>query len=167
MRNGDGRSPLPNADPTWNAKNNVQRNGITRLGTVMADWLTGSTTRVQLVRYFAVAGGIQLLYLCIMASFLLLGWHYVGAIAAAQVLTVAAAFHPYRIWVFESRGRAARDLPRFLAVWSGGAFAGFVLTPALVEFLAMPPFPAQTLAIVLVSSGSFLAHRLFSFGAHR
>lgn len=115
------------------------------------------------VRYLLVAGTTQVVYLGTFALGLLAGWHYMLAIGVAQVLTIAAAFPAYRTIVFESAGRIGTDFIRFISVWAGGAVAGIVLTPALVELGGVHPFVAQLIAIVLVAVGSFLGHRYFSF----
>ena len=115
------------------------------------------------IRYLVVAGCTQVVYLGTFSLGLLAGWHYMIAIAVAQVVTIAAAFPAYRTIVFESRGRVWSDFVRFLGVWASGAFAGILLTPALVEVAGMPPLPAQIIAIAIVAVGSFLGHHFFSF----
>ena len=115
------------------------------------------------IRYLVVAGCTQVVYLGTFSLGLLAGWHYMIAIAVAQVVTIAAAFPAYRTIVFESRGRVWSDFVRFLGVWASGAFAGILLTPALVEIAGMPPLPAQIIAIAIVAVGSFLGHHFFSF----
>lgn len=118
---------------------------------------------LEQVRYLLVAGTTSLIYLTLVAGGLALGWHYMLAIAAAQAITIAGAFPAYRTLVFASRGAWRGDLARFLSVWSSGMVAGFVATPLLVEFVGMPPLPAQVLAIVVVAVGSYLGHRSVSF----
>ena len=115
------------------------------------------------IRYLVVAGCTQVVYLGTFSLGLLAGWHYMIAIAVAQVVTIAAAFPAYRTIVFESSGRVWSDFVRFLGVWASGAFAGILLTPALVEVAGMPPLPAQIIAIAIVAVGSFLGHHFFSF----
>lgn len=115
------------------------------------------------IRYLVVAGCTQVVYLGTFSLGLLAGWHYMIAIAVAQVVTIAAAFPAYRTIVFESSGRVWSDFVRFLGVWASGAFAGILLTPALVEIAGMPPLPAQIIAIAIVAVGSFLGHHFFSF----
>lgn len=115
------------------------------------------------VRYLVVAGSVALGYLGLVAAGLLLGWHYLVAILAAQVVTIACAFPLYRTFVFRSRGSWGGDFVRFLSVWSTGAIAGVVATPFLVEVFGMHPMVAQVLAIVVVAVGSYLGHRWFSF----
>ena len=115
------------------------------------------------IRYLVVAGCTQVVYLGTFSLGLLAGWHYMIAFAVAQVVTIAAAFPAYRTIVFESSGRVWSDFVRFLGVWASGAFAGILLTPALVEIAGMPPLPAQIIAIAIVAVGSFLGHHFFSF----
>ncbi|HEY0258739.1 MAG TPA: GtrA family protein [Lacisediminihabitans sp.] len=120
-------------------------------------------TAWQAFRYLASAGSVSLVYLGLLALGLLLGWQYFLAILAAQVVTIALAFPVYRVFVFQSRGSIRIDFVRFLSVWSAGAIAGIVFTPLLVEFAHLDPFVAQVISIVVVSVGSFVSHRFFSF----
>lgn len=115
------------------------------------------------MRYLVVAGTTTLCYLGLVAAGLRFGWHYLVAILVAQAITIACAFPAYRTLVFQSRDRARRDFARFLSVWSTGAVAGVVATPALVELVHLSPMLAQVIAIVVVAVGSYLGHRLFSF----
>nr|WP_281497343.1 GtrA family protein [Ornithinimicrobium sp. F0845] len=118
---------------------------------------------IEQVRYLIVAGTTSVFYLSLVAGGLALGWHYMVAIAVAQMITIAGAFPAYRVLVFESGGAWRGDLVRFLSVWSSGMIAGLVATPLLVELLGMPPLIAQLVAIVVVAVGSYLGHRYFSF----
>lgn len=115
------------------------------------------------IRYLLVAGTTSAGYLLLVSLGLLAGWHYMIAILAAQVVTIAAAFPAYRTLVFESQGTVKRDFVRFLSVWSSGAIAGVVATPFLVEVFGMKPLVAQVLAIVVIAVASYLGHRFFSF----
>jgi putative flippase GtrA len=117
----------------------------------------------QLMRYGATAGSVALFYLALVALGIALGWWYFFAILAAQVVTIGVAFPVYRTFVFRSHGKLAHDFVRFISVWASGAIAGIVATPVLVEFARIPPLVAQVFAIVVVSIGTFLLHRLFSF----
>lgn len=117
----------------------------------------------QLVRYVGSAGSVALFYLVVLAIGLALGWHYLLAILAAQVVTIAVAFPVYRTFVFRSHGKIVSDLVRFLSVWASGAIAGVLVTPLLVEVAHLDPLVAQVIAIAVVSVASFLSHRWFSF----
>lgn len=115
------------------------------------------------VRYLAVAGSTSLGYLALVAVGLANGLPYMLAILAAQAITITVAFPTYRRLIFRSRRPWRQDLPRFVAVWSGGFVAGIVVTPGLVEFVGMAPLVAQVVAVVGVAVLSYLGHRYFSF----
>lgn len=116
------------------------------------------------IRYLIVAGTTSLWYVGLVALGLkAFGWHYMAAIAVAQVVTISCAFPAYRTLVFRSRGSVTGDFVRFLSVWASGAIAGVVGTPFLVEVFRMDPLIAQVLAIVIVAVASYLGHRFFSF----
>ncbi|WP_166879362.1 MULTISPECIES: GtrA family protein [unclassified Salinibacterium] len=117
----------------------------------------------QGLKYLVVASLTSLFYLGVMSLGLLIGWHYFIAIVIAQAVTIAGAFPAYRRFVFQSTGPIGRDFVRFLSVWLTGMIAGLVLTPLMVELVGMHPLVAQVIAIAVVSIGSFLAHRYFSF----
>jgi len=121
----------------------------------------------QVFRYGICAGSVALLYVFVYWVGLRLGLHYFVAILVAQVIAISVAFPLYRAFVFASTGSLRSDLIRFLGVWTGGALAGLVATPILVELFRVDPFWAQVFAIVVVSVGSFLAHRFFTFARRR
>jgi putative flippase GtrA len=118
---------------------------------------------IELVRYYAAAGIMAVFYLSLYGAGLLLGIPYFIAILGAQAVTIGVAFPVYRRFVFRSSGRLLPDFVRFLSVWVGGAVAGFVATPLLVEVAHVDPFGAHLVAVVAVSILSFLGHRFFSF----
>lgn len=118
---------------------------------------------LQLLRYGASAGGVAVLYVLIYWVGLQSGLHYFVAILTAQVIAIAVAFPLYRAFVFSSTGPIRSDFLRFIGVWSGGAVAGIVATPILVEVFGVHPFWAQVSAILVISVASFLAHRIFTF----
>lgn len=117
----------------------------------------------ETLRYLVCAGSVALLYLALLAIGLTFDLHYFLAILIAQVITITVAFPIYRTFVFRSQGRISVDFLRFLSVWATGAIAGIIVTPLLVELVHLHPLVAQIIAIVIVSIGSFLAHRFFSF----
>lgn len=122
---------------------------------------------VQLFRYGMSAGSVAVLYLLVYWVALQLHLHYFVAILIAQVIAISVAFPLYRAFVFESTGPVRSDFLRFLGVWSGGAIAGVIATPILVELFGVDPFWAQLFAIVVISIASFLAHRVFTFRRRR
>jgi putative flippase GtrA len=121
-------------------------------------------TLAQAARYYVVAAGVAIGYLAVYGAVLLTGLPYGWAIAIAQLITITWAFPVYRGFVFRWPGSAWSALPRFLAVWGGGLLAGAVATPLLVELGGVAPFPAQVIAMVVVSVASFLLHRTVTFG---
>ncbi|ADU47043.1 GtrA family protein [Intrasporangium calvum] len=135
----------------------------------MNRWLSSSKLSSTLrwthqpARYLVVAGTTSLVYLGLVAGGLALGLHYIAAILVAQVITISFAFPAYRHWVFAPGAEWTKDLARFVSVWSSGAVAGLVMTPLLVELAGWPPMLAQVVALVVVSVGSYLSHRFFTF----
>ena len=119
---------------------------------------------VQLLRYGVSAASVAVFYLFVYFLGLQAGLYYLVAILVAQVIAIAVAFPLYRTFVFSSTGSIRSDAIRFLGVWSGGAIAGLIATPILVELFGVQPFWAQAASILVISVGSFLAHRLFTFG---
>ena len=123
----------------------------------------GRFLRTEQGRYLAIGGTMAAGYLALVAAGLRTDLPYMVVITAAQVVLITVAFPAYRTLVFRSHGGLVGDLLRFLSVWSGGLAASFLGTPLLVEFLNMPPLPAQILAVIVVAVGSYLGHSFFSF----
>ncbi len=145
-------TPEPASDPSTDAPTRRPSGGVVR--TLFA---------LEQVRYLLVAGTTSLVYLAVLAALLAIGLHYFLAILLAQVVIISCAFPAYRTLIFRSTGPWRRDLVRFLGVWSSGALAGIVATPALVELLDWHPLVAQVIAIVVVAVLSYLGHRFISF----
>lgn len=114
-------------------------------------------------RYLVAGGLITLFYLGVYALLLWIGAHYFVAILCAQGLTIALAFPTYRRFVFAPGPSVLRDFLRFLSVWVGGAIAGLIGTPLLVELLSWNPFLGQVAAIVIVTTLNFVIHRFWTF----
>jgi hypothetical protein len=115
------------------------------------------------VRYGGIAGSVALGYLALYALLVQLGTWYLFAIMVAQVVAIVIAFPLYRSLVFGPGASLFRDFSRFMAIWSSGAVAGFIGTPALVESGLLPPLPAHVIAVAVVGALSFTGHRLISF----
>jgi putative flippase GtrA len=116
-------------------------------------------------RYIVVAGGSTVLLLGFYAAGLRMGIPYLAANALAQVVVISLAFPVYRALVFRSRGGVRKDFARFVSVWSGGMVGGWALTPVLVEGLGLAPFLGLTVSVILISTGSYLSHRWFTFSS--
>jgi putative flippase GtrA len=114
-------------------------------------------------RYLLAAGLITLFYLGIYGLLLALDLQYVIAILCAQVVAIAIAFPSYRRFVFGPGDSLLRDFARFASVWVGGAIAGLIGTPLLVELLSWHPFAGQVAAIIVVTALNFVVHRIWTF----
>jgi len=119
------------------------------------------------LRYLLTGGLITLFYLGVYAGLLALGIHYIVAILCAQVVTISVAFPVYRRFVFGPGVSILRDFVRFLSVWVGGAIAGLIGTPLLVELLNWNPFLGQVASIVIVTTLNFIIHRFWTFAPRR
>lgn len=115
------------------------------------------------IRYLVVAGCTSLGYLALVAVLLGMVRWYMVAIVIAQVITIAIAFPVYRKLIFRSTGSWRADLPRFVAVWTGGFLAGIVATPLLVELTPLQPLVAQAIAVAAVAVLSYAGHHFISF----
>jgi putative flippase GtrA len=136
--------------------------GVTRVGGRTFRPLFGDAAR-----YLLAGGLITLFYLGLYALLLWAGVHYFVAILCAQAVTIAIAFPAYRRFVFGPGPSLLRDLLKFLSVWIGGAIAGLIVTPLLVELLSWNPFLGQVLAIVVVTMANFVVHRFWTFAPGR
>lgn len=117
------------------------------------------------MKYVVTAGASTITYLALLKLFLALELPYMVAIVAAQTVIIPSAFLAYRSLVFGPGSTIGVDFARFLSVWIGGAVAGLVTTPLLVELARMDPWLAQFLTIAVVSIGSFVGHLRYSFRA--
>lgn len=117
----------------------------------------------QGLRYLLAGGVITLFYLSVYGLLLWSDVHYFGAIVAAQSMTIVVAFPLYRRFVFGPGESVVGDFVRFLSVWVGGAVAGLIGTPLLVELLSWSPFLGQVIAIVVVTLANFVLHRVWTF----
>ena len=89
--------------------------------------------------------------------------HYLLVLVIAHVISVLEAYVLQRQFVFRVRGRWWRDLARF---WSVYLVALAINAPALsllVEVVHMAVLPAQAIIMLLTATGTFFAHRGFSF----
>ncbi|HMM95763.1 GtrA family protein [Phycicoccus sp.] len=115
------------------------------------------------VRYGVVGGVTQVVYLSVLGGSLLVGAHYLLALAAAQLCAMAFAFPAYRGLVFRAGGPLGRQVVAFLGVWWTGAAMSLVGVPLCVEALGLRPFVAQLLVLVGVVGFSFLGHLRVTF----
>lgn len=121
----------------------------------------------QGLRYLLAGGVITLFYLSVYGLLLWSDVHYFVAILLAQSVTIVIAFPVYRRFVFGPGDSVVGDFVRFLSVWVGGAVAGLIGTPLLVELLSWNPFLGQVVAIIVVTIANFVLHRMWTFAPRR
>jgi putative flippase GtrA len=93
--------------------------------------------------------------------------HYMVAMVCSQVIGILEAFVVQRALVWRSRGPWLRQLLRFTLVYAGSFAANLALLPLLVTVGHVPSLAAQALVVGTLSVATYVAHRNFSFGAHR
>jgi len=98
------------------------------------------------------------------------GLHAVGVayrlaavLAALAALLVSFVMNHYWTFTGSASGRLGGYLLRYSLVFGTAVFAGIVLLTVQVEMLAVPPIPAQAIAIVIVAPLSFYVQRRWVF----
>lgn len=96
---------------------------------------------------------------------LTLGDHlqYLVILLVTHVLGVLEAFTLYRLFVFRVRGNLLLDLLRFESVNLVAFTVNLALLPLLVEVGGLPVILAQVVVLGVVTLGTFLGHKHFSF----
>jgi putative flippase GtrA len=89
--------------------------------------------------------------------------HYLVILLISHVVSVLEAYVLQRRLVFQVSGRWWRDLARFWSVYLVALAINLVALPLLVEIAHLSVLPAQTIVMLGVALGSFVAHRSFSF----
>lgn len=90
--------------------------------------------------------------------------YYLVILILAWFPAVLNAYFGYRIFVFRSKGRIWRELPRFSLVYVGTLITGLIALPILLYVLPFSIYVTQGLYTVVVVGCSYLAHKFFSFG---
>ncbi len=88
---------------------------------------------------------------------------YLYLLVVAHVVSVLEAYLLQRNLVFRVQGHWWRDLARFWSVYLVALCLNLVALPLPVEVLGLPVLPAQALVLLLMTTGTFIAHRTFSF----
>jgi putative flippase GtrA len=88
---------------------------------------------------------------------------YLYLLVVAHVVSVLEAYLLQRNVVFRVQGHWWRDLVRFWSVYLVALCLNLLALPILVEVLGLPVLPAQALVLLLMTAGTFIAHRTFSF----
>ena len=116
---------------------------------------------------FAMVGGVNTVFGFVVFAGLQLTIgthvHYLVILLIAHVVSVLEAYVLQRWLVFRVSGRWWRDLARFWSVYLVALAINLVALPLLVEIVHLSVLPAQTIVMLGVALGTFVAHRSFSF----
>jgi putative flippase GtrA len=93
--------------------------------------------------------------------------HYLVILVISWPFAVLNAYFCYRHFVFHSRDRIRRELPRFSLVYLVTLTAGLLALPLLLRTLPFNIYIIQAGYTAVVVVLSYLAHRFFSFGGSR
>jgi len=119
------------------------------------------------VMRFAIVGAVNTVFgFCVFAGLqLAIGErvHYLVILLLSHVVSVLEAYVLQRWLVFRVSGRWWRDLARFWSVYLVALAINLVALPLLVEIAHLSVLPAQTIVMLGVALGTFVAHRSFSF----
>jgi putative flippase GtrA len=88
---------------------------------------------------------------------------YIYLLLVAHVVSVLEAYVLQRSLVFRVEGRWWGDLVRFWSVYAAALALNLLALPLLVEALGLPVLLSQALFLLLMTAGTFAAHRTFSF----
>ena len=91
------------------------------------------------------------------------GIHYLVLTIPCNILAVTNAFLCYKYFVFKSRGSFLKEYFKCYAVYGTGMLAGTGLLVLLVEFCHILPAIANVVSSLIVTAGSYLGHKYFSF----
>jgi putative flippase GtrA len=118
----------------------------------------------QLAKFSAVGASGFLVNLAVYALLLrAAGLHYLLAATGSFLVAVTNNYTWNRVWTFRGqRGHVAYQGLRFLVVSTVALAANLVLLYGLVRF-GVGKYPAQALAIVLVTPLNFVGNKLWSF----
>lgn len=116
---------------------------------------------------FAMVGVVNSVFgFCVFAALqLTMGQHvhYLVILLISHVVSVLEAYVLQRWLVFRVSGRWWRDLARFWSVYLVALAINLVALPLLVEIAHLSVLPAQTIIMLAMAIGTFVAHRSFSF----
>jgi dolichol-phosphate mannosyltransferase len=126
-----------------------------------------SPTGRQLRRFCVVGASGYIVNLVVYSSLLAAGVHYVAAATASFLVAASSNYVLNRHWTFEaSQERLASQSLRALTVSGLSLGANQICLLALVE-LGADHLAGQAVAILLVTPFSFVANKLWAFGAAR
>jgi putative flippase GtrA len=114
---------------------------------------------------FCVVGAIgYLINLAVYDALLHAGLHYLVAATCSFLVAVTSNYVWNRIWTFrDQRGHVGIQGMRFFLVSLGALGANLAVLHLLVVYGGLDKFPAQAIAIVLVTPLNFVGNKLWSF----
>jgi len=104
-------------------------------------------------------------YLLCDAAARALGWHYIVALFPAQLLAILNAYVVHRRFVFYDSAAGLWSFLRYNLVYWVTFAVNLLALPLIVEFTHADPRLAQAVFIACAAVTTYLAHRVFSFGA--
>lgn len=118
-------------------------------------------------RYLVAAGmntvfGLAI-YPVLLWSFPVLQRHYMTGLLIAQALSLCFAYANYKIGVFRTRGRYAREITAFTSFYLVNYVVNWGALPLLVEFGNLSPIIAQLLFSFVIVVGSYFWHSRVTF----
>jgi putative flippase GtrA len=118
-------------------------------------------------RYVVAAGfntafGLTI-YPALLWTFPWLRVHYLVGLLIAQGLSLTFAYSSYKLGVFQTRGRYAREVTAFLSFYGVNFAANWIALPALVEFAHIPPIIAQLMFSAVIMVTSYFWHSKVTF----
>ena len=103
------------------------------------------------------------IYPALLWAFPVLQRHYMVGLLIAQVISLCFAYANYKIGVFRTRGRYAREITAFTSFYLVNYAANWAALPALVELGGIPPILAQLLFSLVIVAGSYFWHSRVTF----
>lgn len=88
---------------------------------------------------------------------------YIGSLYLAHLLASIVAFILYRKVVFQVSGKILGDFLKFQSVYIVPLLVNTVLLPIFVSFLDWNVYVAQAITTIVLTIGSYLGHKFFSF----
>ncbi len=124
------------------------------------------TENIRFIRYL-IAGGYNTLFgfLVFTGLYFLLEdvLHYLVISVITQIIAITNAYIVYRMFVFKSKGRVAREYVRVYMVYGFTFVLSLLLLALQVELFGMHPVVAQFFVIAVTAIVSYLSHSRFTF----
>ena len=81
----------------------------------------------------------------------------------SNVLSITMAFFSYKVFVFKTQGNWIKEYIRTYLVYGTSSLIGILILYIGVDFLKLPFWLVQGLAIILVAIISYISHSKFTF----